>query len=132
VGVNRGNIAASYSTGEVNGDRYVAGLVGLNEYGNVTNSYSAGAVTGDRWIGGLVGGEADDPNIVLHSFWDLEITGQATSAGGTGKTTAEMQTAITYLDAGWDFVDETANGTEGIWWISDGRHYPRLWWEAGN
>jgi len=29
--------------------------------------------------------------------------------------------------AGNDFVDETANGTEDIWWIVEGRGYPRLW-----
>ena len=52
--------------------------------------------------------------------------------GGRGKTTAEMQTAKTFLDAGWDFVDETANGTEDIWWILEGKDYPRLWWEAGD
>jgi len=29
-----------------------------------------------------------------------------------------MQTAAAFLDAGWDFVDETDNGTEDIWWIN--------------
>jgi len=24
---------------------------------------------------------------------------------------------------------ETANGTEDIWWIVEGKDYPRLWWE---
>ena len=46
-----------------------------------------------------------------------------------GKTTAEMQTASTFLDAGWDFVGETKNGTEDLWWIDEGKDYPRLWWE---
>jgi hypothetical protein len=31
---------------------------------------------------------------------------------------------------GRDFVVETANGTEDIWWILEGKDYPRLWWEA--
>ena len=30
---------------------------------------------------------------------------------------------------GCDSIDETANGTEGIWWILEGQDYPRLWWE---
>ena len=64
-------------------------------------------------------------------FWDIQTSGQATSAGGTGKTTAEMQTAKTFLDAGWDFVGETANGTEDIWWINEGKDYPRFVWEYG-
>jgi len=43
-----------------------------------------------------------------------------------------MQMAQTFLDAGWDFVGETANGTDDIWWIPEGKDYPRLWWEAEN
>jgi len=46
-----------------------------------------------------------------------------------GKTTAEMQTESNFTNAGWDFVDETVNGTDDIWWIDEGRDYPRLWWE---
>jgi len=41
-----------------------------------------------------------------------------------------MQTAGTFLEVGWDFVDEIENGTEDIWWILEGQDYPRLWWEA--
>ena len=65
----------------------------------------------------------------MSSFWDIETSGQTTSDGGTGKTTAEMQTSSTFLEAGWDFVDETENGTEDIWYISEGEDYPRLMWE---
>ena len=42
---------------------------------------------------------------------------------------------VTYWDqhiprAGWDFIDETDNGTDDIWWINDeGQDYSRLWWE---
>jgi hypothetical protein len=78
-------------------------------------------------VGGLVGDNCD--GTISSSFWDTQTSAQATSADGTGKTTAEMQTAITFLNAGWDFVGETANGTEDIWWIDEGKDYPRLWWE---
>ena len=40
-----------------------------------------------------------------------------------------MQTAITFINTGWDFVGETENGTEDIWWILEGEDYPRLVWE---
>jgi hypothetical protein len=60
----------------------------------------------------------------------VETSGKSSSDGGIGKTTAEMQTAGTFLEAGWDFVDETENGIENIWWILEGRDYPRLWWET--
>jgi len=69
---------------------------------------------------------------VEQCFWDTQTSGRTWSAWGTGKTTAEMQIASTFLDAGWDFVDETANGSEDIWWILEGQDYPRLWWEASN
>ena len=62
-------------------------------------------------------------------FWNTQTSGQAVSIGGTGKITAEMQTASTFLEAGWDFVGETDNGTDDIWWIDEGQGYPRLWWE---
>jgi hypothetical protein len=132
VGFNSGgSITASYSTGTVTGSLRVGGLVGSHSYGSITMSYSTGAVigrgdgTGD--VGGLVGW-IDNGNITT-SFWDMQTSGRTTSASGIGKTTAEMQTASTFLDIGWDFIDETTNGTEDIWWILEGQSYPRLWWE---
>jgi len=129
-------ITASYSTGSVIGDDDVGGLVGSNGgwfgMGSITNSYSTGAVSGDRSVGGLVGRNLEDKGSITSSFWDIQTSGQTESAGGVGKATNEMQTAGTFLDAGWDFVGETANGTEDIWWILEGKDYPRLWWEAHN
>jgi formylglycine-generating enzyme required for sulfatase activity len=61
----------------------------------------------------------------------MESSGQIESAGGMGKTTSEMQTTSTFLDAGWDFVDETANGPNDVWKMWDGYDHPRLAWEAG-
>ena len=84
-------------------------------------------------VGGLVGSSDDfgqgKQGTVTSCFWDIQTSYQTTSAGSTGKTTAEMRMASTFLNAGWDFIDETANGTEDIWWILEGQDYPRLWWE---
>jgi hypothetical protein len=130
VGWNDGAVTECYSTGAVDGNGYVGGLVGSND-GPVTQCYSTGAVSGTgSFVGGLVGNGNKDR--VITSFWDTQTSGQTKSAGGTGKSTAEMQTAKTFLDAGWDFVGETANGTEDIWWIVEGRDHPRLWWEAAS
>ena len=41
----------------------------------------------------------------------------------------EMQTGNTFLDASWDFVGETDNGTEDIWSICEGTNYPRFVWQ---
>jgi hypothetical protein len=68
--------------------------------------------------------------VVYSSFWNMETSGLDASADGIGKSTAEMQTAGTFLRARWDFADEAQNGTADIWWIREGKDYPRLWWEA--
>jgi hypothetical protein len=130
VGVTAGSITTCYSSGPVSGERVIGGLVGWNYQSNITNSYSTGKVSGGQNIGGLVGKTDQDGAKVTGCFWDVETSGQTSSTSGTGLTTAEMQTASTFLDAGWDFVDETNNGTEDIWWILEGQDYPRLWWEA--
>ncbi len=118
-----------YSTCAVSGQEDIGGLIGYNK-GSLTNSYSTGAVNGNNKVGGLVGSCDWDRGMTTNSFWDIQALGQTTSAGGTGKTTAEMQMAGTFLEAGWDFVGETANGTDDIWWILEGQDYPRLWWKA--
>ncbi|MBP8303434.1 MAG: hypothetical protein KBE04_04830 [Phycisphaerae bacterium] len=123
-------VTECYSTGTVSGNSSVGGLAGLIGYGTVTRCYSIGAVSGNSSVGGLVG--SNSIAAVTQCFWDTQTSGQATSAGGTGKATAEMQMQSTFTDAGWDFVDETANGTEDIWWIDEGKDYPHLWWEAGD
>jgi len=126
VGYNNGDVTNCYSGVAVAGEADVGGLVGWNA-GTVDQCYSRGLVSGRTVVGGLVGFGWSPA--VTSGFWDIQTSGQTTSAGGTGKSTAEMQTVSTFLDAGWDFVGETANGTEDIWWIEEGRDYPRLWWE---
>jgi len=121
-----GIVINSYAKGSAHGKRDVGGLIG-NNTGTVLGCYSTGRITGDDNFGGLVGNNGDIP--VVGSFWDTETSGLDTSSGGSGKTTTEMQTTGTFLRSGWDFVDEIENGTEDIWWILEGRDYPRLWWE---
>ena len=131
-GSNEGNITASFSAGRVTGVAYVGGLVGSNESLNnrasVIGCYSTSTVSGDYNVGGLVGYD-EIGGILTSSFWDIETSGQVISAGGIGKTTAEMQMSSTFRDAGWDFVDETENGTEDIWSICEGTNYPRFVWQ---
>ncbi|MHC4324996.1 MAG: GLUG motif-containing protein, partial [Planctomycetota bacterium] len=126
VGDNSGSIATSYSTCMVNGYEYVGGLLGRSYRGQIIRCFSTGLVTGVEDVGGLIGNNIAD---VTDSFWDMEISAWAHSDGGIGKTTAEMQTANTFLEAGWDFVGESVNGPNDIWKISEGLDYPRLSWE---
>jgi hypothetical protein len=124
---NLGTITDCGTKTNVSGTRTVGGLVGNNS-GFVTKCYATGEVMGKSEIGGLIGvGVRGAENL---SYWDIETSKQKNSAGGTGKTTSEMQTAGTFLNAGWDFIGETKNGTQNIWWIDEGKDCPRLWWEA--
>jgi hypothetical protein len=137
IGSNVGIIINSYSKGSVTGQSSVGGLIGKNGDvwlgecslpSTISNCYSVGTVTGETSIGGLLGKNVCGE--ILSCFWDIETSGKIISSGGESKTTAEMKTLSTFTSSGWDFVGETANGTEDIWWILEGRDYPRLWWEA--
>ena len=130
MGENWAKVTNCYSSGMVSGAWHGGGLVGFNR-GTIATSYSASKVSGTESMGGLlaVAGGLPGMSVVLDSFWDTQTSGQTASAGGTGKTTAEMKMAKTFLDAGWDFVGETVSGTEDTWGINEGKDYPRLWWE---
>lgn len=111
-----------YATGTVAGGTYVGGLIAQLERGAVYKCYSAGSVSGSQNVGGLIG-YTRALGIVVNSFWDTQASGQPTSAGGTGKTTAQMQTKSTFATAGWDF------DLYYIWAICEGVNYPVLVWQ---
>ncbi|MDW7668510.1 MAG: GLUG motif-containing protein, partial [Bacillota bacterium] len=124
TGLNYGLITDCYSHSNVHGNLTVGGLVGSNTYsdspylGEIINSYSTGSVSfnNNTKIGGLIGSMNSDT--VTSSYWDTETSGLTSSAGGVGKTTAEMQNQSTYTDTDWDFTD--------IWNIDTGTSYPYL------
>ena len=130
VGRNEGTVSNSYSTGSVTGHVTAGGLVGYNwKDGIVSNSYSTGSVGGDEHVGGLVGWSN---GIVRNSLWDTQTSGQATSAGGTGKTTAEMKNVTTFSGAGWNIIAVADPGVRipsYIWNIVNGQTYPFLSWQ---
>ncbi|MBU4485386.1 MAG: T9SS type A sorting domain-containing protein [Candidatus Delongbacteria bacterium] len=106
-----------FALGNVSGDQYIGGLTGSSN-GNILNCYSVGNVTGTTDFGGLLG---TNSGLVTECYWNTEISGQETSAGGEGKTTAEMMLQSTYT--GWDF-------TSPVWKISTQNFgYPHLAWD---
>jgi len=112
-----GSIHDCYSLSNVKGNAVLGGLVGENSRGEIADCYSTGSVTGNgNHVGGLLG--YDSGGAITASFWDMQTSGQSKSAGGTGKTTAEMKTMSTFTDAGWDFVE--------IWGIGENQTYPYL------
>jgi hypothetical protein len=127
VGWDCGTVSDSYATGSVTGNDYVGGLVG--DAVRVSNSYATGNVTGTSHVGGLVGYSG---SFVSNSFWDIETSGQATSAGGTGKTTAQMKDIATFSGAGWNIITVGGTGERNpayIWNIVDDVTYPFLSWQ---
>jgi hypothetical protein len=124
-----GTIIDCYSTGRVKGVYNVGGFIGMQEGGDVTNSYSTGYVNGlNACEGGFIGVKSG--GTVTNCFWDKYTSNLYVSAGGMGKTTAEMKTLLTLTDAGWDFVGETTNGTNDTWRMCvNGVNYPKLTWQ---
>jgi hypothetical protein len=141
VGGNTGNVnndctvINSYATGNVTGVDGVGGLVGSSqEYGGagstISNSYSTGTVTGNLSVGGLVG---ENTGTVSDSFWDTQTSGQTTSDGGIGKTTAEMQNIATFSGVTWDIIavaNPDIRNLSYTWNIVDDETYPFLSWQS--
>jgi hypothetical protein len=134
IDIVSGTIANCYSNGSVSALGFAAGgLVGeVMNATSITNSYSSTSVVGNSSAGGLLGRVRSGTFISNNSFWDTQISGQATSAGGAGKTTAEMKILITFTDADWDLQGETTNGTADIWGLNcpDNNGYPFLSWQG--
>ncbi len=111
----RGTVSDSYSRAAISGSSTVGGAVG---YVNLSTSYvyrtySTGAVTATTttYLGGLVG---QARGTVTDSYWDTETSGLMNSAGGTGKTTAEMQQRATFVNY----------NLYTLWQIDEGNDYP--------
>ena len=120
-------IENSYATGSVlssssSDNIRTGGLVGHAwRVSNVIDSYAITSVKvpnitiTNNTFGGLIGGESDqsgeaNDSTVENSYWNSDTSGQTRSAGGTSKTTIELQTPTTatgiYADWSsddWDF-----------------------------
>ena len=152
VGSNTfGTVIASYATGAVSGESSVGGLAGESHSSTVIASYAVGAVSGGDDTGGLIGTGSETIREAV-SFWDIQTTGQETSAAGSGKTTAELQspTAYTGIFEGWnadldnaDGDDDPVTGADDFWDFGTSGEYPALkfdldgdgtatWQEFGN
>ncbi len=119
--LNGGLIEQCYTNVLAQNVSVYGGICGLN-YTSIDQCYSVGQIIPDNlYFPANIYGIADG-GPVTNSFWDIETTG-TTEGHGTGLTTEQMTTQSTFTDAGWDFVGETANGTDDVWFM-DG--YPRF------
>ncbi|WP_073425363.1 GLUG motif-containing protein [Fibrobacter sp. UWB7] len=124
AGVSYGSIQNTFALGSVKGVESVGGLVGGNAYhayddshGSILNSYAANVVKGELDVGGLVGYNSEK---VERSYWNTEISGLDTSAGGTGLTSAKMMKMASF--AGWDalgYEEYVVDGTDTCSYYED-------------
>ncbi|BBM89312.1 hypothetical protein COTS27_01009 [Spirochaetota bacterium] len=109
-------ISNSYATGSISsGSIWVGGLVGRIDTSTIGNSYAIGSVGGDSSVGGLIGGMDGGASMISASYWNTETSRQSTSAGGTGQTTMNLQSATSY--SGW---------LDTVWQFAPNDQYPRL------
>jgi hypothetical protein len=117
-------------------DENIGGCIGRlqSETAVVENCYATGVVQGQPpgslgwYYGGFLGTYIS--GTVNNCFWDRQTSGLFyESAAGTPLYTFQMKTRSSFTDAGWDFVDETTNGTDDIWSICETTNYPRLMWQ---
>ena len=78
----------------------------------IINCYNVGTTVG---MGGTITGYDYTGDGIIATFFDQEVAGNG--AKGVGLTTTEMKTTTTFIGAGWDFVNETGNGTKDMWVI---------------
>ncbi len=122
-------LADAYASGKVtvsnaNGQLRGGGLVGYAN-ASLARAYASGAVavTGGntRLLGGLVAQRSASAT-VTSSYWDTTATGQATSQGGTGLTSAQMQQAASFT--GFSLASDGSGGK--TWRIYAGHTSPLL------
>ncbi len=124
VGYNMGHIDNCFARSSVYAEYGAGGLVGRNRKGSIAYCYCSGPVAGSYYLGGFCA--SNDGGTITSCFWDAKRCECTVSDGGVGKTIVELKQAATFLDAGWDFVGETANGTDDIWTIAEGLDYPKF------
>lgn len=103
-GLWSGQIINTFSSGSCAGFR-CGGIAGLVLNGpTISNSFSNMAISIGGTIGGLVADNTVSGNSnITNSYWDTTASGLATSDGGEGKTTLELQNISTY--SSWDFIN---------------------------
>ncbi len=149
-GENQGAISLCAATGDIAGGGSLGGICGLNYYepAEITNCYCSVKITGQDYLGGLcgdnrnsisycystgeVGGSGENVGgfcgygNAVSCFWDVDASKTLTSPGGVGLSMVQMQDIDNYLSADWDFIGETANGSDDTWKMFG---YPVFSWQ---
>ena len=111
-------VSDCYCTGNVVGNAYTGGFLGLHEKGNVviTNCYATGSVEGAFGLGGMLGFTASGMTMSKSAGWNSSIT--ASSHGeanwGSGAVVGVTFPTITLTD---NYRNPAMNLT--VWWVPD-------------
>ncbi|MCY1722515.1 T9SS type A sorting domain-containing protein [Prolixibacteraceae bacterium Z1-6] len=113
-----------YAAGTI-AEGYSDGLLGSGANSLIKNSYSA--VNAVNRTPCMLGGHYDLEN----AFYDTDLAGD-NRVDTMAKVSYELKLSCTYLESGWDFMDEDVNGTGGVWGMNEKNNngYPFLWWEG--
>ncbi|MCV2355110.1 YDG domain-containing protein [Paucibacter sp. B2R-40] len=111
------SISNSYATGAATGST-LGGLAGARSSGSsgTIGRYLSGSTAGAGGSGGTASTNA--------SYWNTSTSGNATSAAGTGKNTAQMQAMATF--SGWTISTSPASSDMSPWFIYEGQTAPLL------
>jgi len=96
---------------------------------SIAASWSAGRVGGGSGsAGGGLLGEIASGSTVTNSYWDTGTSGKSTSAGGTGKSTRDLQRPTGYsgIYANWNIDTDGVTGGDDPWHFGTSRQYPAL------
>lgn len=87
IGLHQGNLTNSYSNATVEAESFSGGIIGIINwpYASASNSFSVGLVqTDDGPHGGMVGGVSNnDYSSSSNLYWDIQKSGQTTSNFGS-------------------------------------------------
>ncbi len=146
-GFNFGSVSNCYASGSISGYVDLGGLCGRNS-GIIINCYTRGNAKGTDTLGGLCG-HLDSDGVINNCYAITNLEGTGSNIGslvgyvgswvngqgsinncyfldtagtdnghGTPLTDAELKVESSYL--GWDFKNESGNGTGEIWTIPEG------------
>ncbi len=131
---NGGTILNCYSDIVVTASNSDAGGLAAVNSGSIENCYFTGQAQAEYNNAGAIVG-VDDGGTYIGCFWDETVAGDYNGIGNLepdplgviGESTANMQTATTFISAGWGMLSPTNTPLVNVWRMcEDGLDYPSL------
>lgn len=118
LGSGTATVTDCYCTGNVVGNAYTGGFLGLHEKGNVviTNCYATGSVEGSFGLGGMLGFTASGMSMSKSAGWNSSINA---SSHGDGNWSSGAVVGVTFPTI--TLTDNYRNPATAltVWWVPD-------------